>query len=514
MRLTKLIAAGEGIELHGSDRDITGITADSRKVEPGYLFVAIPGTAHDGRAFIPEAVKRGAAAVLIPEDAGETNAQQTQANPLPLAGRARVGGVPANADSKVSVITSPDIRKTISLIAATFYPRQPATIAAITGTSGKTSAAQFTREIWHSLGHKSASLGTLGLVTAKESRYGSLTTPDAITLHRLLDEMAGQGITHLALEASSHGLAMHRLDHAHIKAAAFTNLSRDHLDFHDTMKEYFKVKTRLFAEVLPEGAVAVLNADAEEFAPLARIAKARKQKIISYGIKGEDIELLDAKPDARGQILRFILFGKKQEAVLPVIGDFQAWNALCALGIALACGADEGNAVAALGKISGVPGRLQFIGHSKNGGAVFIDYAHKPDALENVLAAMRPHVEAHKGAKLGLVFGCGGDRDKGKRPMMGTIARQSADWTIVTDDNPRHEDPAVIRKAILAGGTGGDTQEIGDRAKAIAAGIERLGKNDVLIIAGKGHETGQIVGDKTLPFDDATVAKQILQTGN
>lgn len=484
MRLTRLIASSEDLKLTGEDREIAGITADSREAGPEFLFAAIPGTKHDGRAFISDAIKRGAVAVLAPRDAAK--------------------GLPKT----VAIVETGDMRAALSGIAARFYPRQPETIAAVTGTSGKTSTVQFAREIWQALGKQSASIGTLGLVTAKESRTGSLTTPDAITLHKLLDEIAGGGVTHLAMEASSHGLALHRLDHVRIKVAAFTNLSRDHLDFHNTMEEYRAAKLRLFAELLPADGMAVLNADSDEFDALLTIARTRKQKIFSYGTKGKEIRLLDVKVDAKGQVLRLELLGKNQEILLPVAGDFQALNALCALGIAIACGAEPKDAAQALVKVSGVPGRLQLAGQTKSGGTVFVDYAHKPDALENVLATLRAHVKDHK---LGVVFGCGGERDAGKRPMMGEIASRLADWAIVTDDNPRHEDPAAIRKQILAGCKKGDVQESGDRAEAIAAGIKRLGPGDALVIAGKGHESGQQVGDKILPFDDITVARNLLE---
>ncbi len=350
------------------------------------------------------------------------------------------------------------------------------------------------------------------LVTAKESRYGSLTTPDAITLHSLLDECAGGGITHLAMEASSHGLAMHRLDHVHVKAGGFTNLSRDHLDYHGTMEDYLAAKMRLFSHVLPRGGAAVLNADIPEFEALRQACEKRGLTIISYGLRGKDLRLVESVPNAEGQTLKLEVFGKPQSILLPIMGVFQGWNALCALGLTIACGADAANATAALEKISGVPGRLQKIGISPKGGTVFVDYAHKPGALENVLQAMRPHVAAHPGAKLGVVIGCGGNRDKGKRPLMGGIAQRLADWVIVTDDNPRHEDPATIRREILGGFSSDAAQptEIGDRAESIAEGIKRLQKHDVLVIAGKGHEPGQIVGDVTLPFDDADVARKFL----
>jgi len=503
MRLTSLIASSDNAQLQGEDRDITGITDDSRKVQPGFLFAAIPGTEQNGQKFIDDAITHGAAAILIPlaREAGEGGAQS-------LASASDWEG-----EGTLSTITTPHIRKTLSAIAAKFYPRQPETIVAVTGTSGKTSTVQFVREIWQTLGHNSASIGSFGYITPDEHRYSSINTPDPVTLHAELQEAADHKITHLAMEASSHGLAMHRMDGVRMKAAAFTNLSRDHLDYHTTMDEYFTAKQRLFTELLPEGAPAILNADAPEFELLTRIANKRKQNIIDYGRNGKEIKLLGIEPSTNGQIIRVAIFAQKYEILLPLLGEFQTWNALCALGLVAATGGDVARAAKALEKVSGVRGRLELAGRTKNGAAIFVDYAHKPDALENVLKTLRTYTETRKGAKLGVVFGCGGNRDKGKRPMMGEIARRLADWVIVTDDNPRHEDPATIRKEILAGATlNGHLQEIGDRAKAISAGIERLKAGDVLIIAGKGHETGQIVGDKTLPFDDADVARQVLDT--
>ncbi|HUY68382.1 MAG TPA: UDP-N-acetylmuramoyl-L-alanyl-D-glutamate--2,6-diaminopimelate ligase [Alphaproteobacteria bacterium] len=489
MRLTNLIKANDaGLRAEGNpDVEIAGLAADSREVEAGFLFAALPGAQHDGSAFIAEAIKKGAAAILMPED--------HKADIRHLA--------------SICFITACDIRSALPLIASRFYPRQPGIVAAVTGTSGKTSTVQFAREAWQALGHKSASLGSFGFITPEGQRYSAVNTPLPITLHRQLQEAADQGISRLAMEASSHGLALHRMDHVRLKTAGFTNLSRDHLDFHQTMEDYFAAKQRLFAELLPEGGAAVINADVPEFTALARIAETRRHKIISYGLKGKEIRLAAVTPDAKGQILRIELFGKAHETLLPVIGQFQAWNALCALGLVIACGDDPARAVEALGKVTGVAGRLQRVGATANGASVFVDYAHKPDALENVLKALRPHVAAQN-ARLGVVFGCGGDRDKGKRPIMGEIAGRLADWVIVTDDNPRHEEPGPIRRAILDGCIGADVKEIADRAEAIEAGIGRLGKGDVLIIAGKGHETGQIVGDKVLPFDDAEVARKVL----
>lgn len=476
-KLTKL-------SLIGPDVEITGVTEDSRKVEPGFLFIATPGLKQDGREFIPDALKKGALAVMIPEG--------TEAVP------------------SVTTIKTPDIRIETAAFAAAFYPRQPEVIMAVTGTSGKTSTAQFARELAQALGHPSASIGTLGVVTAEGAHYGVLTTPDAITMHRLLDECAGKGITHVSMETSSHGIDFHRLDSVKFKVGAFTNLSRDHLDFYPTMEAYFEAKKGLFSRLLPQGAAAVLNADIPEYEPLLEIAKARKLNVISFGKNGKELRLIDVRSDSGRQILTVEAFGKSLEVALPVLGGFQVWNALCASGLVIGGGEDPVRTVEALAKMTVVPGRLQFIGKTKTGGEVFVDYAHKPGAVENVLSAMRPYVEAHK-AKLGIIFGCGGNRDKGKRPMMGEIAEKNADWVIVTDDNPRFEEADVIRSEIMAACKDrAKVHEVGDRRAAIVEGINKLGAHDVVIIAGKGHEPGQIVKDKVLPFDDAEEARKVL----
>ncbi len=469
----------------GTDTEITGITEDSRKVKPGYLFIATPGTKIDGRLFIQDALQKGAVAVLMPEG--------------------------SDSIASVATISVPDVRIATAGLASRFYPRQPEIIVAVTGTSGKTSTAQFTREIWKALGFHSASIGTLGLVTDEGTSYGTLTTPDAITFHRLLDDCAGRGITHAAIEASSHGIEFHRLDEVRMQAGAFTNLSRDHLDYYQTMDAYFAEKKKLFTGLLPRGASAVLNADIPQYSELSALALKGGLKIISFGKSGEDLRLVESIPDSKGQILKLESYGKNIELLLPAIGDFQAWNALCAAGLAIGSGSSPDRVLESLSKVTGVPGRLQYIGSSSKSGDVFVDYAHKPDALASVLRALRPHVNAHHGAKLGVVFGCGGDRDKGKRPIMGDIAQREADWVIVTDDNPRSEDPIKIRAEILAGcGNKSNVLEIGDRAKAIAEGVARLNSHDVLIVAGKGHEPGQIIGDKVLPFDDAEQVRKAL----
>ena len=487
MRLSSLIASNNELTLFGDDVNIAGITADSRNVKSGFLFVAIPGTREDGRLYIEDAIKRGAAALLIPDNT-DTKSFSLQ-----------------------NFVKTPHIRKAVSSVAAKFYPRQPDLIAAVTGTSGKTSTAQFVREMWISLGHKSASVGTLGLVTEKETHYGSLTTPDALTLHQILDSSAREGITHLVLEASSHGLSLNRLDHVQIKIGGFTNFSRDHLDYHETMENYFEAKLKLFTERLAPAGTAVLNADIPEFERLFEKAKERGLKVLDYGKKAKEIRLLKSEPQGKGQLIEIELHGKKESFLLPVVGSFQVSNSLLALGIVLAGGEKEAKALDALSYVTGVPGRLELAGYTKDNAAVFIDYSHKPDALENVLKALRPHVAAQEGSKLGVIFGCGGNRDKGKRPIMGEIAQRLADWVIVTDDNPRHEEPAMIRKEILANlKSGPELKEIGDRAKAIEVGIGQLQKGDVLVIAGKGHESGQIVGDQVLPFDDAEMARKVL----
>lgn len=486
MRLSNLILPNEGLKLEGPDTDIAGITADSREVKQGYLFAAVPGTQQDGRKYISDAVAKGAAALLIPEDS------------LPP------------APYPVSIVTAPDIRTALSTVASLFYPLQPKHIAAVTGTSGKTSIAQFTRELWQNNGHSAASLGTLGFVTPGEARYGALTTPDSITLHKVLNEAAERNITHLAMEASSHGLDLGRLEKVKIQVAAFTNLSRDHLDYHPDMQNYLAAKLRLFNDIMPEGGTAVLNADVPEYEQLKKVCERKKHRTLSYGKNGQELQLIDYRLQDGGQIIRIKVMGKDHEVSLPVAGEFQIWNSLCALGMVIGSGDDPAKSIESLEKVTTVPGRLQLIGTSPDGGFVFVDYAHKPGALENVLTAMKKQAAASAG-RLHVVFGCGGNRDKGKRPQMGAIAQRIADIVIVTDDNPRKEIPAEIRKDILAGcAPGPNLREIGDRAEAIRTAISELTKGDILVIAGKGHETGQIVGDKILPFDDADIARQAI----
>ena len=484
MRLDQLIA-GTDIVVNGQPAagsiEISGVTADSRAVTPGALFAALPGSRTDGRQFIADAVARGAAALLVPADA-------------PLAPLAR----------PVAVLRDANPRRRLALLAATFYGAQPRTVAAVTGTSGKTSTVDFTRQIWTQLGRRAASLGTLGIVTPERTIDGALTTPDPVALHKQLAELAGAGIDHLAMEASSHGLDQFRLDGVRVAAAAFTNLARDHLDYHPTMEAYLAAKQRLFETLLIDGGTAVLNADTPEFAPLAALCRKRKLRVFGYGRDGREIRLEHARPIPAGQQITVDLFGRRHELDFPLAGEFQAMNALAALGLVIGSGEDAEATLPALANLLGVRGRLERVATHPTGAAIYVDYAHKPGALEAVLSILRPHASG----RLMVVFGCGGDRDRGKRPQMGAIAERLADRVIVTDDNPRSEDPAAIRAEILAAAP--HAREIGDRAAAIRAAITDLAPGDLLLIAGKGHETYQIVGDRTLPFDDASVARAAL----
>ena len=468
--------------------DITGITVDSRQVRPGFLFAALKGVAADGRRFAGEAVAKGAVAILTDD--------------------ATALGLDADARRQVALVTDPNPQRRLALAASRFYPRRPATLAAVTGTNGKTSVAHFSREIWQALGSRSASLGTLGWVADDERHPGALTTPDPVTLHRTLTELADRGIACAAIEASSHGLAQHRLDGLEFAAAAFTNLTRDHLDYHGTMDAYRAAKERLFSELLVPGGRAVLNADSPEFARLAALAHARGHEVISFGeYAASDLRLIGRTPRHNGQRLQLSLFGMLHTVELGLIGDFQAMNVLAALGLAIATGSEVGKAVAVLASLTTVPGRMQLIGEM-NGAAVFVDYAHTPDALATVLAAARPHTKR----RLAIVFGAGGDRDPGKRPLMGQACAERADILYVTDDNPRTEDPAAIRRAVLAAAP--QAIEIGDRRRAIEAAVRALEPGDVLVIAGKGHESGQTVGHDILPFDDAVVAAEVISTAS
>ena len=458
--------------------DITGLTADSRAVRDGYLFAALPGTQVDGRRFIADAVAKGARAVLAPK------------------------GTQLDAGLDAQLVEAEQVRSAFARMAAAFYGRQPAFVAAVTGTNGKTSVATFARQIWTAAGQQAASVGTLGLVPEIADSPGKLTTPDPEALHRCLAQLADQGVDRLAIEASSHGLDQARLDGLNVSAAAFTNLTQDHLDYHGTMAAYMSAKLRLFSHLLQKDGTAVINADSQYAAAVAETCRARRLAAWTYGEAADsDLRLVSRQPTLAGQHLDLSLFGESADVQLPLVGRFQAMNALAALGLVLASGLDRDAALAAIERLEGVPGRLQRVAETPSGGQVFVDYAHTPDALETVLQALRPHV----GRRLICIFGCGGDRDRGKRPIMGEIAARLAEEAIVTDDNPRGEDPAAIRQEIIAAAP--DAREVDDRARAIATAIADMGEGDLLLIAGKGHETGQIVGDQTLPFDDAEVAR-------
>jgi UDP-N-acetylmuramoyl-L-alanyl-D-glutamate--2,6-diaminopimelate ligase len=492
LRLTEL---SEGTETNDviSQRahpnpEITGLTADSRKVEPGFLFAALPGARVDGRAFVPQALRNGAAAILAPQGFQLKDWAQD---------------APAR---DVNVLTDPDPRRRLARMAARFYDAQPDTIAAITGTNGKTSVASFTRQIWAALGYKAAATGTLGLTAPNMSSGPGLTTPDPVQLHKTLAELKSSGVDYLVMEASSHGLDQRRLDGVRVTAAAFTNLTRDHLDYHHTMAAYRSAKLRLFDTLLAPGGLAVAPAGAPETATLASIAAERGHKFLTYGrIESSDapidIACRSATPRNNGWALSLEILGASYEIDFALPGAFQIDNALCALALVIGCGGDPAQATQALATLEGVLGRLEPVATCANGASVYVDYAHTPDALETVLRALRPHISG----QLSVVFGCGGDRDTGKRPEMGAIAARLADQIIVTDDNPRSENAADIRAAILTACPNAD--DIGNRKRAIEKAIGALGPDDALLIAGKGHETGQIVGDNVLPFNDSEVAR-------
>jgi UDP-N-acetylmuramoyl-L-alanyl-D-glutamate--2,6-diaminopimelate ligase len=477
MRLGDLIGADMVLDPRFADRAIAGLGVDSRMVDPGFLFAALPGAKLDGNAFIDQALARGAVAVL------------TEGQP--------------NVGPDIAVVRTGNARRALARIAAAFYPRQPGTIAAVTGTSGKTSVAAFTRQIWIALGHKAASIGTVGLVTPDGSTYGSLTTPDPIELHRTLDMLAGAGVTHLAMEASSHGLDQYRLDGVRLTVAGFTNITRDHLDYHVTFEAYRNAKRRLFDALVPDKGAAVIDVDHDHADAFVAAAAVRGLGLITVGTRGTGIRLVEARIEGFSQALTLDHAGKTWPVLLPLAGTFQVENALVAAGMVLATGEPAEGVFAALATLKGAKGRLERVG-SRHGAPIFVDYAHKPDALDKAIEAVRPFVRN----RLVLVFGCGGDRDAGKRPIMGRIAVDKADRVIVTDDNPRSENPATIRAEILAAASG--ATEIGDRRDAIAFAIAGLEPGDALLIAGKGHETGQIVGNTVLPFSDHEAVASVL----
>ena len=465
----------------GREARITGLAVDSRAVRDGFLFAALPGVAVHGAEFISYALRMGASAVLT-DRAGAEIARDV------LAG------------SEVALVLAEDPRQALAFAAALWFGRQPETVVAVTGTNGKTSVASFTRQIWAELGFDAANIGTTG-VEGAFTAPSAHTTPEPITLHRLLSEMAQAGVTHAAMEASSHGLAQRRLDGVRLAAAAFTNFTQDHLDYHTTFEEYFAAKAGLFARVLaPEGA-AVINIDDPRGAELAALSRDRGQTVLTVGAAAiADLRILGQRFDATGQDLRFAWKGTPFMVRLALIGGFQAANVLAAAGLAIACGAAPEAVFAVLPRLTTVRGRMQLAATRENGAAVFVDYAHTPDAVKTALRALRPHVLG----RIIVVLGAGGDRDRSKRPLMGAAAAADADVVIVTDDNPRNEDPASIRAAVLAAAP--EATEVGDRAEAILRGVDALGPGDALLVAGKGHESGQVVGDTVYPFDDAEQA--------
>jgi UDP-N-acetylmuramoyl-L-alanyl-D-glutamate--2,6-diaminopimelate ligase len=476
VRLRALLADDARL-LGGDDVEVQGLALDSRMLRPGDLFAALPGTRTDGRAFIEDALARGAVAVLGGPD-------------LAAAGLA------------VPVAVAAEPRRALAAMAARFYAAQPEATVAVTGTNGKSSIVSFARQLWTGLGRAAASIGTLGVVAPGLERPLGLTTPDPIELHAILAELAGRGVTVAAIEASSHALAQHRIDGVKLAAAAFSNLTRDHFDYHGGHEAYLAAKARLFAELLPAGATAVLNSDTPEFKALTAVCRERAIEVLDYGRQARCLRLVQQAWRPAGQALRVEILGCKGEVESPLVGGFQAHNLLAAAGLVVATGADPARVIAGLGRVEGARGRMQLVARHPSGAPIFVDYAHTPDALERVLDALRPHT---RGA-LAVVFGAGGDRDPGKRPLMGLAAAGRAERIYVTDDNPRSEDPAAIRRAVLAGCPA--AIDAGDRHSAICRAVAELDRGDLLVIAGKGHELGQTIAGRTEPFDDAAVVAE------
>lgn len=469
----------------GRDPLVTGLTADSRAVRPGFLFAALPGSAAHGASFIGAAVGAGASAILT-DVLGAGLAQEAL--------EAAPGG------QAVALVVAEDAREALARAAALWFGAQPATMVAVTGTNGKTSTATFCRQIWMLLGHAAINIGTTG-VEGAWAAPSAHTTPDPITLHKMLAEAAAAGVTHAAMEASSHGLDQRRLDGVKLKAAGFSNFTQDHLDYHKTFEAYFAAKAGLFTRVLPPEGVAVINLSDPKGAELAAMARDRGEGVITLGHGAEaDLRLLGQRFDATGQDLRLSFRGVSYQSRLNLIGGFQAENVALAAALVIAAGEAPGDVFATLPQLTGVRGRMQLAATRKNGASVFVDYAHTPDAIATALTALRPHVMG----RIVVVFGAGGDRDRGKRPLMGQAARENADVLFVTDDNPRSEDPATIRAAILQACP--EANEVGDRAEAILRGVDALGPGDALLVAGKGHETGQVIKGDIYPFDDVEQA--------
>ena len=483
MRLDRLAPEFSPLPAFAST-DIRGLTADSREVMPGYLFAALSGVKTDGGAFIDQAIARGAAAVLV----------------------AKPAQIPADTSAQVAVLQSENPRRDLALMAKRFFASQPPHVAAITGTNGKTSTAQFLQQILAACGHAAASLGTLGVQSASYQAPLHHTTPDPVTLSAALRDLVAHQITHVALEASSHGLAQYRLDGTDIQLAGFTNLSRDHLDYHKDEADYLAAKQRLFTEVLSVDGTAVVTITSEAGQQIAAAAAQRGRRVMRVGTPEADlyVELVSRQRD--GLVLRAHFGDQQGEVTLPLVGDFQIENVQLAMAMSLQLGCAWDDVLASVSKLVAPLGRLQKSGETSAGAAVYVDYAHTPDALANALTALRAHMQDN--GALHLVFGCGGDRDAGKRPLMGEIAARLAAQIIVTDDNPRHEDAAQIRQAILTQCP--MAQDIADRGQAIDAALAQAQADDMVLVAGKGHETGQIIGDTILPFNDVTYIAQAL----
>ncbi|MEO0382000.1 MAG: UDP-N-acetylmuramoyl-L-alanyl-D-glutamate--2,6-diaminopimelate ligase [Pseudomonadota bacterium] len=482
--LSELIDPTVRLVSGSSDQAVKGLALDSRKVQPGFVFAALGGAARHGKDFVDQAVIDGASAILLDD------------------------GVDAALPEGVTELRAPDARRSFALMAAKFFAPQPEVMVAVTGTSGKTSVAAFVRQIFQTLGFESAAMGTLGITRGDGAEAGALTTPDSVSLHQALTSLADDGVTHMAMEASSHGLEQRRLDGVELKAAAFTNLGRDHLDYHPTMEDYFQAKSRLFDPLLPKGAGAVVWMDGSYGERMADLARHRGHRLLTAGMGQGDIAVETVKPSGYAQTVGFTYLGDARSVELPLPGLFQVANAMVAAGLAIQAGCDADAVFGALASLKGARGRLEYIGTTKRGGKAFVDYAHKPGAVEEALKALRPFANG----KVVIVVGAGGDRDKGKRPLMGEAATRYGDAVIVTDDNPRTEDPALIRQAVMAG-AGDDAMEIGDRHDAIAAGLAMLEEGDILLVAGKGHETGQEIHGVKHPFSDHDVIREILGEG-
>ncbi len=459
------------------DMAIKGFAIDSRQVKPGYVFAAVAGHTLNGEAYIPAAIQKGAVAVI--------------ASPA-----AQVEGV--------LHIKSETPRQLLAACVAEFYQYRPEHLVAVTGTNGKTSTVDMCRQLWTLLGIKAASIGTLGIMTGATRIETGMTTPDVITFHQSLAALAKDAVTAVAFEASSHALNQYRVDGAPVRAAGFANLTRDHLDYHGTFEDYFAAKARII-ELIAKGGVLVINADSHYSAQLLELAQKQSVEIWIIGHSGTDLKITNRVVLLQGQRLQFIFQGQSHDIVLPLVGAFQADNALMAAALVIATGADAKRVFQSLALLKGVPGRLELATTTANGAAVYVDYAHSPDGLRAALDALRPHTRG----KLHVVFGCGGDRDAGKRPLMGKIASELADYVYVTDDNPRSEMPASIRAAIMTAAP--HAENIGDRLRAIATAIDHASGGDVVLIAGKGHESGQIIGATTVPFDDVAVARSLVR---